>query len=158
MFKYINDSGLRQGLRIKGKRIVMDDGDVIQSEVELMYVFLTDVTEENPETTIDSSNVRNSKFNKIKDSISDISVSDNDLKDMKAKLDSIEKKINKEMNDKFSNIDVKIEEVTENNKALKDVFRKFDTKTNRRLEILKSALQTIQDDIYEDEDEDDMGK
>lgn len=174
MPKYRNVSDFRQALVINGNKKLMRPGDVIDVDKELRYVFLEQVSDDTPVTIGGAS----TSYSRLKNELEQLKSDKDNLAAVKteaveenigaiqAAMNDLRQDVDDKINDAADGLSSDMAEIANNLKALKVIFEgfkesrttkdaeqdeKFD-KIVRRLEMLKSAVMTIEDAVYgEDE-------
>ncbi len=128
--KFKNTSEYRQSLTIGGKRIMLVPGDVIESDRELKYVFLERVDDKTPVTAkgtgVTSLFQLQHKLDNIQKETQESKVSSSEVQALQQQITALGEKIND---------------------ALEE-FRNTSEQANRRMGMLKSAVMTLQEDVY----------
>lgn len=128
-YKYKNISDLRQSINLKGKRVILKPGDIIESDIEIKSVFLEEV-DKNAKVT---SNMSVSVVKKVNEFQSNV--------------------------DSINETKLAVGELQRQVKDLQEILEtlKSDAKSNqeiiiKRLEMLKSAIMTLETEIFGEED------
>lgn len=130
--KYKNISGFRQSIFINGKRVILEPDQVIESNRELKYIFLDKVDDNTPAEKLEQLQSEN-KLIDLQQKLEEISKHKFSVSD----IDAIKQHI-KHLEDKIQHIYQKIQELEIEQKQ--HIFRK--------MEMLKSAIMTLQEDVY----------
>jgi uncharacterized coiled-coil DUF342 family protein len=160
MFKYKNVSDFRQSLVVKGKKVLLKPEDVVESDTELKYVFLEPVDISTPTTITGAASVTK-KVDALQQTIADLqksNVSDVQLKEVFDTLEELNdavSEIRNKLNDfggvinilknNIDSISEKQNTITKNSEEDKKVYLK-------RLEMLKSAVMTLEQEVFTGEE------
>jgi uncharacterized protein YlxW (UPF0749 family) len=128
-YKYKSISDLRQSLVLKGTRVILKPGDVIESETQIKSVFLEEVPKDT-QVTVNKTVAVNKKVTDLQDSVDSLTESKMAVEELQRhviELQSILKSLK-------SNVD--------DNQAI----------ILKRLEMLKSAIMTLEGEIFGEED------
>ncbi len=174
MPKMRNISDFRQAIVINGSKKLMRPGDVIEVDRELKYIFLEPVPEDTPVTV----GVASTSYSRLKTELEQLKTDKENLSAVKneeveenlgaiqAAMNDLRQDVDDKVNEFSEGINSDISEINDNLKALKTIFEGFKESRNnkdieqddrfdkmmRRLEMLKSAVMTIEDAVYgEDE-------
>jgi len=161
MPKYQNISDFRQSMVFKGNRILLRPGDVINSDSELREIFLEKVEEDTAVTFINGGYTR--QVDKLAEKVTELEKEKETLAasnniNVENNLNTIQASINDLKNDLSEDLNQTREMV----KALKEMYqgqKEFAQKTRdefekekdvigRRLALLKSAMMTMEEEIY----------
>ena len=166
-YKMQNISDFRQSYVLGGKRVLLLPGDVIEVEREVSEIFLERVPDDTPVTFTAGRRVR-----KVDELVSKVQELENEKENISlAKTDEVMQDIGTIralINDLRSDIGEEIDKVKEQNVALKSIItshkEKYDNMVseyekeketmNRRLGILKSAMMTMEEEIFGPLDDD----
>jgi uncharacterized phage infection (PIP) family protein YhgE len=174
MPKLRNISDFRQTVIINGTKKLMRPGDVIESPTELRYVFLEPVSNDTPVTVGSSSTTFNrlktelEQLKQDKDSLAAVKTEqvEENLGAIQAAMNDLRKDVSEQIEGLRSSFTDEFRTIGENMTALKSIFDankskldsidkdyadKFD-KSFRRLEMLKSAMMTLEDAVYGDDE------
>ena len=128
-YKYKSISDLRQSLVIKGNRVILKPGDVIESDTQIKSVFLEEVPKDT-QVTVNKSVAVNKKVTDLQDSV-------DSLTESKMAVEELQR------------------QVTELQSILKSLKSNVDDNQGiilKRLEMLKSAIMTLETEIFGEED------
>ena len=128
-YKYKSISDLRQSLVIKGNRVILKPGDVIESDTQIKSVFLEEVPKDT-QVTVNKSVAVNKKVTDLQDSV-------DSLTESKMAVEELQR------------------HVTELQSILKSLKSNVDDNQGiilKRLEMLKSAIMTLETEIFGEED------
>lgn len=158
MYKYKNISDFRQSLVVKGKRVLLKPEDVVESETELMAVFLEKVDTSTPVSIVSEAGVTK-KVDDLQQRLDGLEkekeeLAANQTKEVYDTIGELEAAI-KALETKYSdlagimslikkNLDgatAQIQTVSNTNEADKKLYIK-------RLEMLKSAVMTIEQEVF----------
>ena len=158
MFKYKNISDFRQSLTVKGRRILLKPDDVVESDTELKYVFLEPVDASVPVTATGANSVTKrvddlaQKLEGLEKEKEELAKSQaQEIYDTVEEVDRAVKDLQTKYNDLTGIIKLLKQSVdTAANKA--DALEKTNTEDKklylRRLEMLKSAVMTIETEVF----------
>jgi flagellar motility protein MotE (MotC chaperone) len=158
MFKYKNISDFRQSLVLKGKRVLLKPEDVIESETELKYVFLEPVDTSTPVTAKPLENAPK-KVDVLEQKLASLEKEKEEIAATQAKeiYDTVEEidKVVKDLQNKYSDLAGVLTLIKNRLDTTLEQAQKFEqTYDNdkkvylRRLEMLKSAVMTIENEVF----------
>jgi predicted RNase H-like nuclease (RuvC/YqgF family) len=128
-YKYKSISDLRQSLVLKGVRVILKPADVIESDNPIKSVFLEEVPKDT-QVTVNKSVAVNKKVTDLQDSV-------DSLTESKMAVEELQRHVNE-----LQNI----------LKSLKSNVDDNQTIILKRLEMLKSAIMTLETEIFGEED------
>ena len=174
MPKFRNISDFRQSVVINGVKKLMRPGDVIESSTDLRYIFLERVSDDTPVTVGSAitsyTKLRNEleQLKNDKDSLATVKTEqvEENLGAIQAAMSDLRKDVSEQIEDLRSSFTDEFRTIGENLTALKSIFdankQKLDSmdkdyadkidKTFRRLEMLKTAMMTLEDVVYGDDE------
>ena len=158
MYKYKNISDFRQSLVVKGKRVLLKPDDVVESESELMAVFLEKVDTNTPVSKVSEAGVTKkvddlqqrldglekekeeivaNQTKEVYDTIGELETAIKALETKYADLAGIVSLIKKNID----GVAAQVQTVSNTNDTDKKLY-------TRRLEMLKSAVMTIEQEVF----------
>ena len=141
MVKMRNTSDFRQAVTIGGTRVLMLPNDVIESSKALSYVWLEEVDDDAPVTVTASRRVSS-----LKNTVDALRTANADaVVTSKEELDELKKSIEESSLPLAEELDNTQRDLI----GLKEELESFKNTVHRRLEIMKSAMMTMQQDFYE---------
>lgn len=151
MPRYKCISEFRHTVVIQGKKYLVGPDDVIDSPNSISYIFLQEVDPSTPITvknTFQGGRLQQqvSTLQKEKEDI--VSTSSSGLDQIKQQLESLSAKFEKDMDDLTNQINQRFEENEKADLANKQADAKFKEDTNRRLNILKDVVRTMEEEIF----------
>lgn len=127
--KYQNVSEYRQTLILGGKKILLLPNDIIESKKELKHVFLERVSDDSEVTNINNRRTVN-------------------VHTLKSEIEELRTKSQKEVNE-VSIQSQQVENINQRITNLEKAFEDFMNKVNKRMEMMKTAIMTVQEDMYD---------
>jgi hypothetical protein len=127
--KYQNVSEYRQTLILGGKKILLLPNDIIESKKELKHVFLERVSDDSEVTNINNRRTVN-------------------VHTLKSEIEELRTKSQKEVNE-VSIQGQQVENINQRITNLEKAFEDFMNKVNKRMEMMKTAIMTVQEDMYD---------
>ena len=129
-YRYKNSSDFRQSIMVGGKRAMLVPNDVIESDRELKYAFLERVDDKTP-VTAKGATVTS-------------------LFQLQNKIEKIQSEANARMasTTEIEIIQHQIALLKEQMSVAADAISKMRETTDRRMSMLKSAVMTLQEDVY----------
>jgi uncharacterized protein YlxW (UPF0749 family) len=128
-YKYKSISDLRQSLVLKGVRVILKPGDVIESDIPIKSVFLEEVAKD-AQVTVNKSVAVNKKVTDLQDSVDSLSES-------KMAVEELQRQVNE-----LQSILKSLKSNVDDNQGI----------ILKRLEMLKSAIMTLETEIFGEED------
>ena len=154
-FKLQNTSDFRQAVVVEGNRILMLPDDVIEANRLISYVWLEQVADDTPVTVTASRRISTlkSRMEELQNANADAVISSRD------ELDDLEESIKNSANDvlecALAPITNELDKTQNDIASLLANYQEFKNTMTRRLEIMKGAMMTLQQDFYEIEFDDD---
>lgn len=128
-YKYKSISDLRQSLVLKGVRVILKPGDVIESDTPIKSVFLEEVPKDT-QVTVNKSVAVNKKVTDLQDSV-------DSLTESKMAVEELQRHVNE-----LQSILKSLKSNVDDNQGI----------ILKRLEMLKSAIMTLETEIFGEED------
>ena len=128
-YKYKSISDLRQSLVLKGTRVILKPGDVIESENQIKSVFLEEVPKDT-QVTVNKTVAVNKKVTDLQDSV-------DSLTESKMAVEELQRHVNE-----LQSILKSLKSNVDDNQAI----------ILKRLEMLKSAIMTLEGEIFGEEE------
>jgi predicted RNase H-like nuclease (RuvC/YqgF family) len=128
-YKYKSISDLRQSLVLKGTRVILKPGDVIESDTPIKSVFLEEV-DKDAQVTVNKSVAVNKKVTDLQDSVDSLTESKMAVEELRRHVNELQSIL----------------------KSLKSNVDDNQTIILKRLEMLKSAIMTLETEIFGEED------
>jgi predicted RNase H-like nuclease (RuvC/YqgF family) len=128
-YKYKSISDLRQSLVLKGARVILKPGDVIESDTPIKSVFLEEVPKDT-QVTVNKTVAVNKKVTDLQDSV-------DSLTESKMAVEELQRHVNE-----LQSILQSLKSNVDDNQAI----------ILKRLEMLKSAIMTLETEIFGEED------
>ncbi len=145
MPRFRNSSDFRQAVTIAGTRVLMLPNDVIESSSPLTQIWLEQVSDNTPITVTPSRRVAS-----LKNQVEALKTANKDaVITGKEELDSLRQSIEESANSVLENVNEELDKTQRDLKGLFDDYQEFKKTIMRRLEILKGAMMTMQQDFYE---------
>lgn len=150
-----NGSDFRQQVTINGTRVLMLPNDVIEADKVLPQVWLEQVSDDTPVTVTPSRRVAS-----LKNQVEALKTANKDaVITGKEELEELRKSIQESANTVLVNVSEEVDKTQQDLSKLFEDYHEFKKTIMRRLEILKGAMMTMQQDFYEIEfDEDGVVK
>lgn len=147
--KYRNSSEFRQAIVVGGKRVLMLPGDVVESSKELTVVWLEQVSDDTKVTVTPSRRVSS-----IKTQVEQIKTANKDaVVAGKEELENLTKSIKESAEEAISEsvgpLASELDKTQKDLAAITEEYEKFKETVMRRMDIMKSAMMTLQQDFYE---------
>ena len=158
MYKYKNVSDFRQSMVIEGKRLLLKPDDVIESAVELKYVFLELVDSATPVSSTNATSVVK-KVDVLQQRIDGLEKDKEELASAQSKeiydtVEEVDKNL-KELQTKMADLTGIVKLLKGNIEAVSNTVQGLTNTTAedkkifvRRLEMLKSAVMTIEGEVF----------
>ena len=151
MPRYKCISEFRHTIVIQGKKYLVGPDDVIESPSSISYIFLAEV---DPNTPVTVKNAfaggrlqqQVSTLQKEKEQV--VTSSSAGIEQLKQQFETLAAKFDKDMDDLTKQINDRFAENEKADLANKQADAKFKEDTNRRLGILRSVIETMQDEIF----------
>ena len=151
MPRYKCISEFRHTIVIQGKKYLVGPDDVIESPSSISYIFLAEV---DPNTHVTVKNAfaggrlqqQVSTLQKEKEQV--VTSSSAGIEQLKQQFETLAAKFDKDMDDLTKQINDRFAENEKADLANKQADAKFKEDTNRRLGILRSVIETMQDEIF----------
>jgi len=174
MFKYRNVSDFRQSVTVAGVKKLLRPGDVFQSEREMRFAFLEPVSTDTP-VTVGTTSIP--VFNRLEQELEQLKVDKEAasiansgeimeaVNRVKANMADLRKDLTEEIHGIHDSLESSFSEINEKIAGLKAMFDNFKTgsdrrdqehteaieRTLRRLEMVKSAIMTLEGVVYGEE-------
>jgi seryl-tRNA synthetase len=144
MVKMKNISDFRQSITVSGSRVMLMPNDVIELPKAVPYVWLEEVPKDTPVTITSARRVI---------SVSDLQERLTEIQESQMVTSSEEiEKLKQSIESSTENLKPLAEEIHQTHDELSNLVEEFSTFKNivhRRLEIMKGAIMTLQQDFYE---------
>jgi hypothetical protein len=158
MYKYKNVSDFRQSMVVEGKRLLLKPDDVIESAVELKYVFLELVDSATPVSSTNATSVVK-KVDVLQQRLEGLEKDKEELAAAQSKeiYDTVEEvdKGLKELQTKMADLTGIVKLLKGNIEAVSNTVQGLANASTedkkifvRRLEMLKSAVMTIEGEVF----------
>jgi prophage DNA circulation protein len=158
MYKYKNVSDFRQSMVVEGKRLLLKPDDVIESAVELKYVFLelvdsaTPVSSTNATSVVKKVDVLQQRLDGLEKDKEELAVAQS--KEIYDTVEEVDKGL-KELQTKMADLTGIVKLLKGNIEAVSNTVQGLANASTedkkifvRRLEMLKSAVMTIEGEVF----------
>jgi hypothetical protein len=151
MPRYKCISEFRHTIVIQGKKYLVGPDDVIESPSSISYIFLAEVDASTPVTVKNAFaggrlQQQVSTLQKEKEQV--VTTSSAGIEQLKQQFETLAAKFDKDMDDLTKQINDRFAENEKGDLANKQADAKFKEDTTRRLGILRSVIETMQDEIF----------
>lgn len=150
---YRSTSDFSHSLVLSGRKYLIRPGEVIKSDTKLSYIFLEEVSDSVQATVKEAYQGNRAKLQQTvsvleqqKEEIK--SASQATIESLKQEIEQLKDKIDKDISDLTDQINKQLNDIEtkENENRKKD--EEFKNTTNKRLNILKDAIRTMEEEVY----------
>ena len=144
MVKFRNTSDFRQAIVVGGNRILMMPNDVVELPKAVPYVWLEEVPSDTPVTITSARRVVS--VSELQDRLTEIQEAG--LTASREEIEEIKQSI-QSSSESLKPLEDEIHQTHDSLEKLIEEFTSFKNIVHRRMEIMKGALMTLQQDVYD---------
>lgn len=153
-YKLKNVSDYRQSIVLGGKRVLLQPDDVFESDREMKYVWLERVPDETPVTV--GHGGRPTNLSSIQEKLQELETNKSqaavagaeEIQAIAHAVEEVRQEIESNTEKTAASLNESIRDLTAKVEGLAGELDRNNKKTERRLEMMKGAIMTLQEDVY----------